>query len=146
MKIVCRQCRSLTTKATWAENDVVRLARRVAAQPENGHLGRLLERAQDHAEEQQRRLDEHETRCEVEPAERPIWGVRAKAAPKPKKAPKVVEIDREAMASVLAVKAEPRVEVRGSNTLPATGRCHTCDRQISGERRFCGRCAARRTR
>lgn len=26
----------------------------------------------------------------------------------------------------------------------ATGRCHDCDRRISGERRYCGRCAARR--
>lgn len=34
----------------------------------------------------------------------------------------------------------------GNNRLPATGHCHTCDVPISGERRYCGPCAADRDR
>lgn len=33
---------------------------------------------------------------------------------------------------------------RGSNHLPSTGRCHACKRAITGERRYCGPCLARR--
>lgn len=32
----------------------------------------------------------------------------------------------------------------GERFLPATGRCHECDKPITGERRYCGRCLARR--
>lgn len=39
--------------------------------------------------------------------------------------------------------AELRTPREGSR-LPATGRCHTCDRAVSGERRYCGPCAAKR--
>lgn len=32
----------------------------------------------------------------------------------------------------------------GTNHLPVTGACHECNRPVSGERRFCGPCLARR--
>ena len=74
----------------------------------------------------------------------PRLGARRIIAETPAKVPKPRrEIDPELLAKALAV--DPALdERRGSNALPATGRCHTCDRAISGERRYCGRCLAGR--
>ena len=74
-------------------------------------------------------------------------GKRAKA--RPPKQPKTV-IDRDALALVkagfeaerVAAEVERRRKVSDGRTLPVTGRCHDCDRPVSGERRFCGRCLA----
>lgn len=38
----------------------------------------------------------------------------------------------------------PLAEVDDVRRLPPTGRCHGCDRPVTGERRLCGSCAARR--
>lgn len=59
------------------------------------------------------------------------------------------EIDADALAATLAEldeKASQRNPVisGGSNVLPATGSCHECERPVSGERRFCGRCMSKR--
>lgn len=84
---------------------------------------------------------------------RKIRGVRPKAQPKPKpeRRANAAVID---MAALVAAKAEldesaargsvPRYVGHGTNTRPATGRCHECERPVSGERRFCGRCMAKR--
>jgi hypothetical protein len=66
---------------------------------------------------------------------------------KPAKPPKVVEIDADALAAAKAdldAKAAEPSRLKTGNDLPATGRCHTCDRAVSGERRYCGPCLARR--
>lgn len=46
---------------------------------------------------------------------------------------------------------KPRRRVAGpydltlpGNQLPAIGRCHVCDKPVTGERRFCGRCITKR--
>lgn len=71
--------------------------------------------------------------------------VKGERPAKPEKPRKPVEIDREALAEVLSTPApEPPRETRGANHLPATGLCHQCDRPVSGERRFCGPCLAKR--
>lgn len=81
---------------------------------------------------------------------RRILDVRKKAAPKPPKPPrKVIDQDaltaaNEALAQLAVAVIEKRPIAGGNNTLPATGRCHECDRAISGERRFCGRCMSKR--
>lgn len=47
------------------------------------------------------------------------------------------------------VEADLRAQVEGAkpatpNRVKATGRCHTCDKAVSGERRYCGKCLAKR--
>lgn len=68
---------------------------------------------------------------------------------KPPRAKRTATIDEEALAQakreLAAIADHPEVLGRGSNVLPATGLCHTCERPISGERRFCGPCLARRS-
>ena len=41
-----------------------------------------------------------------------------------------------------ALRRRPPVDAR---TMPVTGRCHDCGKPVPGERRLCGRCAARRS-
>lgn len=69
---------------------------------------------------------------------------------KPVKERRRPEIDADALAAALAdldAKAsQPRpVVTGGANVLPAVGRCHECDKPVTGERRYCGRCMSRRT-
>lgn len=46
-------------------------------------------------------------------------------------------------ARALVAEAKIELDSRGSS-LPATGSCHECGRKISGNRKFCGPCAAKR--
>lgn len=78
-------------------------------------------------------------------------GERVKGIRKPDSEPKRrgrkrLPIDWDAVAEVLAkpVVVAERPQVKGGNTLPATGHCHECDRPVTGERRFCGRCLSKR--
>lgn len=70
-----------------------------------------------------------------------------KPEPASRKTSKVIDQDAlaAAKADLDAHAAEP-ARITTGNTLPATGHCHSCDRAISGERRFCGPCLARRSR
>lgn len=69
--------------------------------------------------------------------------VRGDRKAKPERERPAPEIDREAMSRVLA-EPPSLIEHRGPQGLEATGRCHTCERPVSGERRYCGRCLANR--
>lgn len=74
-------------------------------------------------------------------------GIRpAKPEPGRRKTAKVIDQDAlaAAKAELDAQAAQPR-PIKTGNDLPATGHCHTCDRPISGERRYCGPCLARRS-
>lgn len=77
-------------------------------------------------------------------------GRKAKAD-KPMKPPaqrrstKVIDDDAlDAAKSELDATAADPARLTTGNTLPATGHCHTCDRAVTGERRYCGPCLARR--
>lgn len=77
---------------------------------------------------------------------------------RPKPAPKYV-IDQDALAEAKADldRAAVQLAVRSGDPLAgrrvsrkrkgrkATGRCLDCDRRVSGQREFCGPCAARRS-
>ena len=75
-----------------------------------------------------------------------VGAERPATQPKPRRE---VAIDTDALAAAKAElneRAAGRLPVvtTGSNVLPATGACHGCERPVSGERRFCGPCMARR--
>lgn len=104
-------------------------------------------------EEQRRRNAEHLEEFKDDLGRvRKVTGLRPKARPRPKREKKAVVVS---IAALSAAKAEldeaaavgqvPKYVGRGTNIRPATGRCHECDKPVSGERRFCGRCMARRT-
>ncbi|UQS95163.1 nucleic acid-binding protein [Pseudanabaena phage Pam4] len=54
-------------------------------------------------------------------------------------------LDPETVAALIASQVADPVALDGSSR-PATGRCYSCDRPVTGERRFCGPCAAERNR
>ena len=70
------------------------------------------------------------------------------AKPKGRRGPKPYPIDPDAVAEALAdldarASAPKPIPTGGGSTLPAIGRCHDCNRTVSGERRYCGPCLAK---
>lgn len=145
----CLECRNLSGQVGHARGDLGTARGKLirAREDDAPRFARIVESAKARLRTAEDALAEHQAGCTVPVSPRKVLDVkrRAKAAPKPERAPSKV-IDREAVAAVLAVDAGPSSARRGSNVLEATGHCHTCDRRISGERRFCGPCAARRSR
>lgn len=94
---------------------------------------------------EQRQFDHLASVADEPEKPRKILDVRkVKAKPEPK-AKRQVLIDTVALAAVLAAPVDLSGDHGyGTCTLPATGRCHECDKPISGDRKFCGRCMSRR--
>lgn len=146
----CHRCNEYRSTRAGRNKEIVNLVRQMADYPDGAKARNAPERIAaikaSLAESEQRYLDHLASVADEPEKPRRILDVRrpkAKPAPKPKK---VVTIDTEALAAVLvAVPELPPNTGYGTNTLPATGRCHTCDRAISGERRFCGRCMSKRS-
>ena len=144
----CQVCVAARIEINEQRTDLVRSVRLIARRP--GTL--LAESAAERIPEIQERIKErrgelaaHAGRPTVpaKPMPRRVYGAPKLKKTKGARKPKRYVIDTKALAEALAAPAEPLLET-GRNPLPVTGHCHTCDRAVSGERRFCGRCMAKR--
>jgi hypothetical protein len=144
----CQRCGEYRWTRAARKKELVQLVRQMADYPDGQRARtapkRIAAIKEAMAASEQRHL-EHLASVPDEPnVPRKILDVRRpKAKPAPK-AKKRILIDASAVAAALAQTAELPETGRGTNVLPATGHCHECDRPISGERRFCGRCMAKR--
>lgn len=153
MTHTCSRCWSHTSRLGELKrglHQAIRVLENRPGTPQATRARDLIPTLKAQLADQERRYDEHLAEVPDEPETprrvRDVAKPAKKAAPKPKK---TVVIDREALAETNVILAElaahpERVTGIGTNTLPATGHCHKCDKAISGERRFCGRCMAGR--
>lgn len=157
----CRTCNKLTSEVAWAASDLWTARRKLRAWGAKAGktLSKVVLEAEDRLHENEVKLAEHQADCPAahETKHRRILDVRH---PKPKPEPKAPRsiIDRDALDAALAemdaksgpmtLLADRRPERKTTSgqyvRTTVTGRCHECDRPVSGERRFCGPCLARR--
>lgn len=151
----CKECVKYRREIGVALGDIRKSVRLINARP-GTPLAKAAESLIAKAKEDLRLAEDryavHLEEIQDEPDRpRKIRDVRKPKSKAKKPRPKSRVID---LAAVAAAKADldraaqegtvPRLVGLGTNTLPATGRCHECDRPVSGERRFCGRCMAKR--
>lgn len=163
----CRECTTKLASLAFARGDLSAARRLLAKHANRADAPHFIEQAKvrkAEVKEAQRRLDEHRADCEIarQPREpRPIKGVRRTPQPKPEKQPLKV-IDRAALDAALADLDQQAEQAGGRITLlaerrPSDGRspdepsrldagggCQTCGKWVPGERRYCGRCMAKR--
>lgn len=86
--------------------------------------------------------------CDCEVTElKPMRQPRPKAQPKAKKVkqPRPLPSPDEIQAAIDAATAKTLARTKTKSRRPGpTGECHTCGRAVTGERRYCGPCAAAR--
>lgn len=145
----CSECSRCQGAVNFAYNDLGSLRGQLVRHGADWDVAGLVAKVEDAKIElasARVALEMHQAECELaqEREPRPIHVVAPYVPPKAKtkaRSPKRGTIDREAVDAVLKSGPAPR----GNNRLPVTGRCHSCDRVISGERRYCGPCLAGRS-